>query len=105
MLLHKKVMGFWIFYPLIEKYLQTCRKINVKTDLTSNDKMFCPIACLHVLLNSSETVLGMIQYSISNFSQLKPNFLMLKQDKLYAQQDKLYKPNICYDYIITEKLK
>lgn len=40
--------------------------------------MFCPSARLHVLLNSSETVLGMIQYSTSNFSQLKTNFLMLK---------------------------
>lgn len=43
----------------------------MKSDLSFNDKMLYHIACSHVLLISSETILRKIQFSTRDFSQLK----------------------------------
>lgn len=77
----RRGLGGWVcliylfFFFLTEKYFQTYRRGNTKSDLSFKNQMLYHIACLRVLLNSSQTVLRITQFSNSFFNFRKPFYV------------------------------
>lgn len=69
----RRLLFCWFFS--LKTICRLNSKRNMKSDLSFN-KVLCHIAYLHILLNSLETVLGIIQFT-RNFSQLKKTLLCL----------------------------